>query len=161
MTQGGNRARDRGPAVSRVFIDTNIPMYAAGSPHPLREPAQRVIRAVVSGVLDAVTDAEVFQEILYRYRHIRESKKGFQVFDHFYAVMQGRILPIQDVDVQAARELAGRHPGLSPRDLIHLGVMTRNGIAEIITADEGYEAVSEIRRIAPASFIADTESPRP
>lgn len=146
--------------MSRVFIDTNIPMYAAGSPHPLREPAQRVIRAVVSGALDAVTDAEVFQEILYRYRHIGESKKGFQVFDHFYAVMQGRILPIQDVDVQAARELADRHPGLSPRDLIHLGVMTRNGIAEIITADEGYEGVLEVRRIAPASFIADTE-PRP
>lgn len=146
--------------MSQVFIDTNIPMYAAGSPHPLREPAQRVIRAVVSGALDAVTDAEVFQEILYRYWHIGESKKGFQVFDHFYAVMQGRILPIQDVDVQAARELADRHPGLSPRDLIHLGVMTRNGIAEIITADEGYEGVLEVRRIAPASFIAHT-TPRP
>ena len=132
-------------------------MYAGGSAHPLREPARRVIRAVVSGALDAVTDAEVFQEILYRYRHIGESQKGFEIFDHFYAVMQGRILPIEDVDVRTARELADRHPALSPRDLIHLAVMTRNGIAEIVTADEDFQGVSEVRRIALAGFRVETE----
>ncbi|RMF84316.1 MAG: VapC toxin family PIN domain ribonuclease, partial [Nitrospinota bacterium] len=43
--------------MSPVFIDTNIPMYAAGTSHPLREPSQRVIRAIANGQLDAVTDA--------------------------------------------------------------------------------------------------------
>ena len=58
--------------MNRVFIDVNIPMYAAGTPHPLREPSQRVIMAIAIGRLDAVTDAEVLQEILYRYLHIGE-----------------------------------------------------------------------------------------
>jgi len=49
-----------------VFIDTNIPMYAAGTPHPLRDPCQAIIRAVAEGKLEAVTDAEVLQEIRYR-----------------------------------------------------------------------------------------------
>jgi predicted nucleic acid-binding protein len=57
--------------MSRVFIDTNVdtnvPMYAAGKSHHLKEPCQRVILAIAKGELNAVTDTEVFQEILYRY----------------------------------------------------------------------------------------------
>lgn len=34
----------------RVFIDTNIPMYAGGTGHPLRVPSQEVIRAIVAGI---------------------------------------------------------------------------------------------------------------
>ena len=43
--------------MSRVFIDTNIPMYAAGASHPLREPARQVILAIATSQLDAVTNA--------------------------------------------------------------------------------------------------------
>jgi len=61
--------------MSQIFIDVNIPMYAGGSPHPLREPSQQVILAIVAAQLDAVTDAEIFQEILYRYLHIGQREK--------------------------------------------------------------------------------------
>ena len=93
-------------------------MYAGGADHPLQAPARRVIRAIVAGVIDAFTDAEVFQEILYRYLHIGAAQKGYQVFDHFFQIMQGRILPIEDADVRMAREWSERYPSLSPRDLI-------------------------------------------
>ena len=135
-----------------VFIDTNIPMYAAGTPHPLTGPSQAIIRAVVEGKLEAVTDAEVLQEIFYRYLHIGEREKGLMVFDRFRRIMLGHILPIDEADVQRARELAEEYPGLSPRDLIHLAVMLRHGLHEIITADRGFDQVREIRRIDPAEF---------
>src|SRR5215831_5653038 len=89
--------------MSRVFIDVNVPMYAGGTPHALREPSRRVIRAIATRQLDAVTDAEVFQEILYCYFHINEREKGFRIFDNFYRVMLGCILPVADADVQRAR----------------------------------------------------------
>jgi len=135
-----------------VFIDVNIPMYAAGMPHPLREPAQRVILAIAEGRLDAITDAEVFQEILYRYFYINQREKGLKVFDNFYRIMSGRILPIEDLDVQEAKRLSEKYPLLAPRDLIHLAVMKRRGIHEIITADSGFDFVSEVRRIDPSTF---------
>jgi len=138
--------------MSRVFIDANIPMYAAGTVHPLKEPSQRVVMAVATGHLDAVTDAEVLQEILYRYLHIGEREKGFRVFDHFYRIMLGRILPIEDADVQQARFLAQQHPGLSPRDVIHLAVMKRYGVMEILTADTAFDKIEQVRRIDPARF---------
>ncbi|MBI4470568.1 MAG: type II toxin-antitoxin system VapC family toxin [Acidobacteria bacterium] len=140
--------------MSRVFIDTNIPMYAAGADHPLRGPARRVILSVATGRLDAVTDTEVFQEILYRYLHLGEREKGFRVFDHFYRIMMGRVLPIEDEDVQQARIQAERYPALSPRDLIHLAVVLRHGLEEMITTDTGFDFVKEVRRLDPTDFVS-------
>jgi len=139
--------------MSRLFIDVNIPMYAAGTTHPLREPSQRVIKAIAAGQLDALTDAEVFQEILNRYLHIGEREKGFRVFDLFYRIMLGNILPIEDMATQLARELAEQYPAMSPRDLIHLAVMLRQNIQTIITTDTGFDSVKEIRRIEPQNFV--------
>lgn len=138
--------------MNRAFIDVNIPMYAAGVDHPLVEPSRRVMAAVASGQIDAVTDAEVFQEILYRYFHIGQKEKGLRVFDHFFQIMLGRILPIEDLDVQQARELADRYPALSPRDLVHLAVIVRQQIEDVITADTTFEGVHGVQRIDPAAF---------
>jgi len=138
--------------VNKIFIDTDIPIYAAGRPHPLKEPAQQIILAIVNDTIKAVTSAEVFQEILYRYLHIHEREKGLQVFDHFHRIMRGNILPVEDADVWQARELAEQYPTLDARDLIHLGVMLRYRIKDIITADTGFDVVREINRIDPINF---------
>ena len=138
--------------MNQVFIDVNIPMYAAGAPHPRREPSQQVIKAIALGQLDALTDAEVFQEILYRYLHIGERQKGFRVFDLFHRIMLGRILPIDDMDIQRARELAEAYTALSPRDLIHLSVMIHHNLKAIITTDAGFDSVKEVRRIDPQNI---------
>lgn len=44
--------------MTRVFIDVNIPMYAGGTPHVLREPSRQVIRTIAAGQLDALTAAD-------------------------------------------------------------------------------------------------------
>ena len=51
-------------------------MYAAGTAHSYRQPAQRIIAAIAGGQLAAVTDVEVFQEILYRYFSIGQRPRG-------------------------------------------------------------------------------------
>lgn len=51
----------------RVLIDANIPMYAAGKSSPYKEPCKEILAQIALGMLDGVTDVEVFQEILYRY----------------------------------------------------------------------------------------------
>ncbi|MGE5572841.1 MAG: hypothetical protein ACM3ZU_07460 [Bacteroidota bacterium] len=62
-----------------VFIDTNVPMFAAGHPHPYREAARDTIRGIVSGHIDPVTDSEVLQENLYEtidVSHITATRLG-------------------------------------------------------------------------------------
>lgn len=59
----------------RALVDTNVPMYAGGVDHPLREPSRRVVLAIVGGTIDVVTDSEVPQEILYRYLRTRDVRE--------------------------------------------------------------------------------------
>ncbi|HHY33274.1 MAG TPA: type II toxin-antitoxin system VapC family toxin [Firmicutes bacterium] len=130
-----------------VFIDTNVPMYAAGRPHPCREAARDTIRGIVSGHIDAVTDSEVLQEILYRYFAIGEKATGLAVFDSFAAIMKDRVLPVTEADVMLARQFAGSsNNNLSPRDLIHLAVMKSHSITRIITADAAFDTVEWVQR---------------
>ncbi len=48
-----------------IVLDTNVLVYAIGDAHPLREPAQRVVRAVGSGAVRGTTTIEVLQEFLH------------------------------------------------------------------------------------------------
>lgn len=127
-------------------------MYAGGREHPLREPARRAL-ASIADTIDAVTDVEVFQEILYRYLAVGQRRGGFVIFDGFAGLMAGRVLAVAVDDVLRARELAESHPQLEARDLVHLAVMERHGIAEILTADRHFDDLPGVTRIPLESFV--------
>ncbi len=135
----------------RVFIDTNIPMYAAGKDHPLKKSCLDVLESTAKGEIEAFTDTEVFQEILYRYFYINQRKTGFEVFDLFATIMDGSILPVRHSDIMLARLLAEKEETFkfSPRDLIHLAVMLNNGMRHIVTTDRGFKSIPGIEVIAP------------
>ena len=50
-----------------ILVDSNIPMYLVGAPHPRKSDAQRCLEKLISNRERLVTDAEVLQEILHRY----------------------------------------------------------------------------------------------
>lgn len=135
----------------RVFIDTNIPMYAAGKEHPLKKSCLFILESIAKGEMEAFTDTEVLQEILYRYFNINERETGLKIFDLFATIMDGSILPVRHSDIMQARLLAEKEAAdnLSPRDLIHLAVMLNNGIKHIITADRGFAGIPGIEVIIP------------
>lgn len=135
----------------KVFLDTNIPMYAAGKEHPLKPGCLEIMRSVANGDLEAYTDTEVFQEILYRYFKINRRELGLQVFDTYAQIMHGSVLPVRFEDMSLAREFINEasNAKLSPRDLIHLAVMLNNGIKHIITTDRAFGEIEDIRVIFP------------
>lgn len=49
-----------------IFIDSNIPVYLVGAPHPHKADAQRLLERSIAERARLVTDAEVLQEILHR-----------------------------------------------------------------------------------------------
>lgn len=135
-----------------VFIDTNVPIYAAGSRHLYLRSCRRIIREIGEGEIAAVTDAEVLQEILYRYYHIGKKDFGGKVFDFFAALMSGKIYEVGEAEVSLARQLSEKYVFLSPRDLIHLAVMRINGVNEMISTDKGLRQVEDIRCHDPLTF---------
>ena len=134
-----------------VFIDANIPMYAGGGASPYKDPCRKILTWIAEGRLVAVTDAEVFQEILYRYYHIRRVDTGRVVFDSLKTVVE-RVLPVSADCVFLARELGLRYGDVNPRDLLHLAVMIRNDIRSIVSVDGDFDAIAEVDRIDPLTM---------
>ena len=130
-----------------VFLDTAVLMYAGGTSHAFQAPAQRIVRAVADGTLDAVTSAEVVQEILHRFVAIGRPELGARmardVLDLFAPV-----LPVTHAVMDRMPELVERYPRLAARDLVHVATCLEAGIGAIVSADRGLDAVTELRRLA-------------
>jgi len=133
----------------QIFIDANVPIYAAGRPHLYREPCGAVLLHVVDNPRSFVTDAEVVQELLHRYLALDLLELGTRVILDFTSALRGQIEPLYVADVELASSLARHHRGLSARDLAHLAVMQRLGVVRIVSADRGFDDISEIERLDP------------
>ena len=50
-----------------IFVDSNIPMYLVGAPHPHKTDTLVLVERLSAAGQPLVTDAEVLQEILHRF----------------------------------------------------------------------------------------------
>jgi len=135
----------------RIFIDANIPMYAAGKPSIYKDSCKQILAKIAVGELDAVTDTEVFQEILYSYFHIRQMELGRQIFAHFRLMMDS-VLPVLPEDIFLAEELARQYREIGPRDLLHVAIMRNNEIDKILSVDRDFDIIDGFERIDPLEF---------
>lgn len=133
-----------------IFLDANVPMYAGGRPHALKQPSIDVLALAADSPYRFVTDAEVLQEILHRYLAIGRWQEGRLLFDQFAQLMEARVEPITVADARLTADLVEEHSRLNARDLLHLAVMRRVGATHIVTADRGFDAIVDIVRLDPA-----------
>lgn len=123
-----------------TFVDTNVFMYAVGGPHPLRDPARAFFQEALAAGTPLVTSAEVLQELLHAYLPVHR----METLDAALALVEGcvaEVWPLEPDDVQMARALAARHPGLGARDLIHAASCRRRGVVSVKSYDRGLAAV--------------------
>lgn len=130
-----------------ILIDSNVPMYLVGSAHPHKIDAQRMLERLVSEDERLVTDAEVLQEILHRYRAIDRADAIQPAFDALLGVVDD-VLAVECVDVERARDVLLGRWSLSARDALHVAVMHRHGIERVLSFDRGFDQVSGITRLA-------------
>src|SRR3977135_306501 len=115
-------------------------MYLVGAPHPHKADAQRLLEKLISDRQRVVTDAEVLQEILHRYVAINRRAAIQPAFDAILDVAD-EVLAIELPDAQRAKEIVLGNRRLSARDALHAAVMERHRIAQILTFDEGFDAI--------------------
>ncbi|MBU0677896.1 MAG: type II toxin-antitoxin system VapC family toxin [Verrucomicrobia bacterium] len=130
-----------------ILIDSNIPMYLVGASHPHKVDAQQLLERAISERKRLVTNAEVLQEILRRYRAIDRLDAIQPAFDALLGVVD-EVFPVEPRDVQKAKDILLGSRKLSSRDALHVAIMQRHGAGEIMTFDRGFDAVPGIIRIA-------------
>ena len=130
-----------------ILIDSNIPMYLVGAPHPHKNDAQRSLERLVTERERLVTDAEVLQEILHRYVAINRRDAIQAAFDALLGVVD-EVFAVDLVATERAKEIVLGRKRLSARDALHLAVMERHGIERILTFDSGFDGFPGITRLS-------------
>jgi uncharacterized protein len=131
-----------------ILVDSNIPMYLVGGEHPNKIRAGEVLQVAAAARERLVTDAETFQEILHRYVAINRRDAIEPAWNALRRLVD-ETYPIEMDDVDRARRLV-LTSRLKARDALHVAVMQRRGIDEILSFDAAFDAVPGIRR-RPAS----------
>ncbi len=129
-----------------VFVDSNIPMYLVGAEHSNKERSRNALERLIADGERLATDAEVMQEILHRYAAIGRREAIGPALEALLGVVD-EIFPIDADAVLAASRLLDRTTGLSARDALHVAIMRRNAVDDVLTFDTGFDAVTGLRRL--------------
>jgi len=130
-----------------IFIDSNIPMYLVGADHPNKVMARRLVERAIAEGESLATDVEVLQEILHRYVAIDRRGAIAPAFDVMLGVVDV-VHPIELQDVSRAQRLVLGAQQLSARDALHVAVMQRHDIGQIVTFDAGFDGIVGITRLS-------------
>ena len=129
-----------------ILIDSNVPMYLIGAPHPHKADAQRLLERLISGRERLVTDAGVMQEILHRYVAIDRRDAIQPAFD-LLSHLVDEVLPVDQAAVERAKDIVMGHRRLSARDAVHIAIMEQHGVARILSFDAGFDGIPGITRL--------------
>ena len=129
-----------------IFVDSNIPMYLVGSPHPHKVDAQRLVEKYISEQQRLVTDAEVLQEILHRYVALDRRDAIQPAFDVLLGIVD-EVFCVDAAAAERAKTVVLGHRRLSARDALHIAVMQREGVDRLLSFDTGFDGFPGIQRI--------------
>ncbi|MHB8754348.1 MAG: type II toxin-antitoxin system VapC family toxin [Candidatus Acidiferrales bacterium] len=130
-----------------IFIDSNIPMYLIGKPHPHKADAQRLLEKLIGDRERLITDAEVLQEILHRYVAIHQRDAIQPAFDALLGIAD-QVLPVDAAAASRAKEIVLGHEQLSARDALHIAIMEQHGIERVLSFDAGFDGFPGIARLS-------------
>ena len=118
-----------------IFVDSNVPMYLVGAPHPNRDRIAEFLAAHTAS--DYVTSAEVYQEIVHRYVAVNRRGAIADAF-RFLDDLVTTVFPISREDVPVAHTIARAQHALSARNCLHLAVMERRRVKMALTCDTAF-----------------------
>ncbi len=129
-----------------IFVDSNIPMYLIGADHPNKIAAQSLLENCIVRRERLVTDAEVLQEILHRYVAIDRRAAIQPAFDAILGVVD-EVFSVEANDATRAHQIVLGNSRLSARDALHVAIMERAKVHQILSFDHGFDQVPGISRM--------------
>lgn len=137
-----------------LFLDVNVPMYAAGKDHPYKEACTWVLTEIANDRLPVVIDTEIVQEVLYRFGALQEWKLAVEMATSLLDLIPV-VLPVTARDMHTAVQLFEQFgpQGVKARDVLHAAVLQNNGIVKIISTDRHFDQLPNVVRLDPQELF--------
>ncbi len=130
------------------LVDTNVFIYALGSPHEYKQACSRLSAQLVRGDHDANIDTELLQEVLFFFWRRRRLSDGLEMLDRLLVGFPNAF-PVTIQESKLARDILSSHPTIAPRDAIHAAVVLTHDLEGIISVDGDFNDIPGVTRFDP------------
>lgn len=131
----------------RVYLDTNVFLYALGRDSQFKGPSQRILAAVAERRMSGETSVLTLQELVHQ--RWRRGDRDATARGREVAALCTELHPA-DVRVSLdALTLIERHPQLGTGDAFHAATALAQGIDVLVSADSDFEGIDAVRRVVP------------
>ena len=130
-----------------IFVDTSVPLYMVGSPHPYKDRAEALIEQLRASGEKFATDMEVYQELLHLYSVALSFNMTDVAFEKLDSIVD-KVFTFGLPEIHAAKELNFAFPNISARNALHIAVMRREGITRILSFEHRLDDCPGIERIS-------------
>jgi uncharacterized protein len=133
--------------LTRVYLDTNVFVYAVGGESPHREPCREILQSVAQRRLAGETSAYALQELV-RQRQRRGDANATERGREAGSICS-ELHPLDWEITATAMDLVDRHSQLGIADALHVSTALNKGLALVVSADDDLDAVAGIERVDP------------
>lgn len=133
-----------------ILVDTNVLLYASGGEHPLREPARRLMAAIVEGRVGGTTAADVIQEFAHVSSRRRPREEAVSNARRYAAILAPLVSPRAE-DLEAGLRLFARDERLGAFDAVLAATAIGQQVTAFVSADRAFEGVPKLPFVALGS----------
>lgn len=127
------------------YIDSNLFIYAALSTDERGEEARNFIKEIRKGGERAVTSALTFDEVFWKVQKEKDFESALKVGKSFLEMGNLVFVEVDDSVLWRSYNLIKKYE-LDPRDGIHLSCALEKGATVIVSEDEDFDEVEEVKR---------------
>jgi uncharacterized protein len=131
-----------------IVVDTTVLVYAVGTDHPLREPCQRLIRAIADETILATTTIEVIQEFTH-VRARRRDRKDAAGLARDYIELLSPLLIVEETDLREGLRLYEEGTAFGSFDAVLAAAARAAGAEALVSADAGFSSIAAIDHVVP------------
>jgi predicted nucleic acid-binding protein len=135
-----------------LILDTNVLIYAIGAEHPLKKPAQRIVRALEGGAVEATTSVLVLQEFTYVSARRRGEEEAIR-FARAYVDLLEPLLAVEQDHLMTALDLVAS-VGLRPSDAL-IAAASLQTTQTLVSADRDFSRVPGLNLVYPDDLGVD------
>lgn len=128
----------------KIFLDSNFLIYVNAMTDDKREGVDKLFRRLLEESL--FINMLVIDETLYTSKRYQVPYNVTLNFLREIVLPYVEIIPIEEEDLKPTEKYLLKY-GLKPSDAIHLATMEKAGVNHIVTEDEEFNRVEEVKRI--------------
>jgi predicted nucleic acid-binding protein len=142
-----------------IYLDANVFLNAILNREEEGEKARSIIQKLQKGEMAAAC-ALSFDEVFWIVKKHRDFNKALRASKALLQTPNLTFLKVDDETLWSALSLAEKYR-LAPRDAIHLACALNNGISTIISEDEDFDKIKEIKRTKILDFYPTNDTANP